>query len=192
MGVGQAAIAASRSTDGGATWGAPVRIADVRNACSVRGFRAFPLPSADVDANGRVWATWHDCVPGASTNTVFVATSADGSTWTAPVAVTRDRNAVLPAIGIDPGSGRVAIAYMVAGASGIDVELVESQGAASGGAPRRLSAASIPVDAANDLRPHARRLHLGPLRPWPTTRRVGARADAANGAFRQAVYATRG
>ena len=46
--AGQFAIAASRSTDGGATWGAPVRIADVDGGCRISGFRAFPLPSADV------------------------------------------------------------------------------------------------------------------------------------------------
>ena len=59
--AGGFAIAASRSTDGGATWAPPVRIAGVDNGCAVQGFRAFPLPSADVDATGRVWATWHDC-----------------------------------------------------------------------------------------------------------------------------------
>ena len=65
--TGQFAIAASRSADGGASWTTPVRIAAVDGGCAVRGFRAFALPSADVDSTGRVWATWHDCeAPGAS------------------------------------------------------------------------------------------------------------------------------
>ena len=193
--VGQAAIAASRSADGGATWGAPVRIADVRNSCGVQGFRAFPLPSADVDSNGRIWATWHDCVPGGSSNTVYVATSDEGVTWTAAVAVTRNRNAVLPAIGIDPGSGRVAIAYMVAGANGMDVELVVSQGAASGfGAPRRLSAEasafpSMARTTSGRMLGDYISVHFSSGRPlvvWVLA------LTPLNGAFREAVYATRG
>ena len=145
------------------------------------GFRAFPLPSADVDRDGRVWATWHDCVPGGSSNAVYVATSADGATWTAAAAVTRNRNAVLPAIGIDAGTGRVAIAYMRSGANGVDVELVVVRG--RGDRLRRAAetvggGVGIAVDGANDLRTHARGLHLGPLLEWTTARRVGARLDA--------------
>ncbi len=193
--VGQAAIAASRSSDGGATWDAPVRIADVRNSCAVSGFRAFPLPSADVDRNGRVWATWHDCVPGGSSNAVYVATSADGATWTAAAAVTRNRNAVLPAIGIDAGTGRVAIAYMRSGANGVDVELVVSQGAASGfGAPRRLSAeaSALPSMArttSGRMLGDYISVHFSSGRPlvvWVLA------LTPVNGAFREAVYATRG
>ena len=193
--VGQAAIAASRSSDGGATWDAPVRIADVRNSCAVSGFRAFPLPSADVDRNGHVWATWHDCVPGGSSNAVYVATSADGATWTAAAAVTRNRNAVLPAIGIDAGTGRIAIAYMRSGANGVDVELVVSEGEATGfGAPRRLSAeaSALPSMArttSGRMLGDYISVHFSSGRPlvvWVLA------LTPVNGAFREAVYATRG
>jgi hypothetical protein len=189
------AIAASRSPDGGASWAAPVRIADVRNACAIRGFRAFPLPAADVDRNGRIWATWHDCAPGASTNTVFVATSEDGSTWTAPSAATRGRNAVLPAIGIDQASGRVAIAYMRSASSGVDVEVVESPGAANGfGAPRRLSAQSMPLQwmpntTSGRMLGDYISVHYARGRPlvvWVLA------SEPVGASFRQAVYATRG
>jgi hypothetical protein len=189
------AIAASRSLDGGATWEAPVRIADVRNACAIRGFRAFPLPAADVDRNGRIWATWHDCAPGAATNTVFVATSEDGVTWTAPSAATRGRNAVLPAIGIDQATGRVAIAYMRSGAAGVDVELVESLGTASGfGAPRRLSAQSMPLQwmpntTSGRMLGDYISVHYARGRPlvvWVLA------SEPIGSSFRQAVYATRG
>lgn len=189
------AIAASRSADGGASWGAPVRIADVRNTCAIRGFRAFPLPAADVDRNGRIWATWHDCVPGGSTNSVYVATSDDGISWTAPTTATRGRNAVLPAIGVDPGSGRVAIAYMRSGAAGVDVELVESQGAANGfGAPRRLSAQSMPFQwmpntTSGRMLGDYISVHYARSRPlvvWVLA------SEPVRASFRQAVYATRG
>jgi hypothetical protein len=193
--VGDAAIAASRSSDGGVTWDAPVRIANVRNSCAVSGFRAFPLPSADVDRNGRVWATWHDCVQGGSSNTVYVATSDDGATWTAAVAVTRNRDAVLPAIGIDAGTGRVAIAYLVSGARGVDPELVVSQGAATGfGAPRRLSAepSALPSMArttSGRMLGDYISVHFSSGRPlvvWVLA------LTPVNGAFHEAVYATRG
>ncbi len=192
--VGQAAIAASRSSDGGVTWDAPVRIADVRNSCAVSGFRAFPLPSADVDRDGRVWATWHDCLPGGSSNAVYVATSVDGATWTAAAAVTRNRNAVLPAIGVDAGTGRVAIAYMRSGANGIDVELVVSQSATSGfGAPRRLSAeaSALPSMArttSGRMLGDYISVHFSSGRPlvvWVLA------LTPITGAFREAVYATR-
>jgi hypothetical protein len=197
QGGGQFAIASSRTADGGATWGAPVRIASVDGGCRIPGFRAFSLPSADVDRAGRVWASWHDCEsPGASrSNAVFVSTSPDGSQWSTPVAVTRRRNAVLPAIGIDPATGRVAIAYMRSRAAGIDVERVESSGAPSTWSPaRRLSAQSMPLEWMPDTT-SGRMLadyisvHYASGRPlvvWVLAN------QPAGSRFRQAVYATRG
>ena len=194
--TGTFGIAASRSADGGATWSAPVRIADVDRSCAIRGFRAFPLPSSEADATGRVWAAWHSCAaPGAAGNAVFVATSTDGLTWSPPRAVTRGRDAVLPAIGIDATSGRVAIAYMRAGAVGIDVDLIESPGSPTRwGAPRRLSTQAMPLEwmprttSGRMLADYISVHYAGgrPLVVWVlATEPVGS-------SFRQAVYATRG
>ncbi len=194
--LGQFGIAASRSADGGATWSQPVRIADVDAACAIRGFRAFPLPSAEADATGRVWATWHSCSPGAPGNTVLVALSADGVTWSAPRAVTRGRNAVLPAIGIDPATGRVAIAYMRASAaSQIDVELVESvRGGSAWSTPRRLSAQSMELTwmartTSGRMLGDYISVHYSSGRPlvvWVLA------SEPVGSSFREAVYATRG
>ena len=190
-------IAASRSADGGATWGPSVRIAAVDGGCRIPDFRGFSLPSAEVDRNGRVWAAWHDCAsPGASRdNAVFVSTSADGSQWSAPVAVTRGRNAVLPAIGIDAATGRVAVAYMRSRPAGIDVELTVSTGStAVWSTPRRLSARSMPLAWMPDTT-SGRMLgdyisvHYASGRPlvvWVLAN------EPVRGSFRQAVYATRG
>jgi RTX calcium-binding nonapeptide repeat (4 copies) len=190
------AIAASRSTDGGATWSAPTRIAEVANSCAIRGFRAFPLPAAAVDSAGRVWVTWHDCEsPGASQNAAFVATSADGVVWTSPALVTRGRNALLPAIGIDSRSGRAAIAYMRSSKAGMDVELVESAGNPSvWGAPRRLSARTMPLTwmpnttSGRMLGDYISVHYAGgrPLVVWVLA------SDPVGSSLRQAVYATRG
>ena len=194
--AGQSGIAASRSTDGAVTWGAPVRIAPIAGGCAIRDFRAFPLPSAEADPTGRFWAAWHDCAsPGASSNAVFVATSADGAQWSAPIAVTRGRDAVLPAIGIDAANGRVAVAYMRSGPAGIDVELTVSPGAPENwSVPRRLSAQSMPLrwmpgTTSGRMLGDYISVHYARGRPlvvWVlATEPVGT-------SFRQAVYATRG
>jgi hypothetical protein len=194
--VGGFAIASSRSADGGATWAAPVRIAEVSGRCRIPRFRGFSLPSAAVDAAGAYWAAWHDCEPaGSGDNAVFVATSSDGTAWSVPRAVTRSRNAVLPALGTDEASGRVAIAYMRSRAAGIDVELVESPGSGvPWSAPRRLSAHSMPLAWMPDTS-SGRMLgdyisvHYSSGRPlvvWVLA------TPPVGGHFRQAVYATRG
>ena len=191
------AIAASRSTDGAASFAPPVRVAEVGAfSCGIRGFRAFPLPSADVDSAGRVWTAWHDCRgPRAPANDVFVATSADGSSWSAPTAVTAGRNAVLPAIGIDAATGRAAIAYHRVGASGVDVELVESPGyRMRWGAPRRLSAQSMrltwmPETTSGRMLGDYISVHYAggrPLAVWVLA------SEPVGASLRQAVYATRG
>lgn len=193
--VGDFSISSSRSIDGGATWAAPVRVADVDGRCRVQDFRAFPLPSAAVDSGGTYWAAWHDCsIAGAGTNAVFVATSDDGVTWSSPRAVTRGRDAVLPAIGTDAG-GRIAIAYMRSSAAGIDVELTESPGSpATWSTPRRLSAQSMPLrwmpnTTSGRMLGDYISVHYASGRPlvvWVLA------TPPVGGQFRQAVYATRG
>ena len=191
----QPAIAASMSTDGGATWAPPVRIASLEG-CGVRGFRAFALPSAEADRTGRVWGTWHDCEsPGASRAAVFVATSTDGAQWSTPVAVTRGRDAVLPAIGVDSETGRVAIAYMRSRAAGVDVELTVSAGSpTTWTAPRRLSAQSMPLQWMPDTtsgRMLGDYISVHYARGRPLVVWVLATVPVGS-SFRQAVYATRG
>jgi hypothetical protein len=191
------AIASSRSTDGGASFALPVRIAEVGAfSCEVRNLRVFPLPSVDVDSAGRIWAAWHDCQgPRAPANDVFIATSADGLSWTGATPVTAGRNAVLPAIGIDSATGRVAIAYHRVGASGVDVELVESQGGGTRWkAARRLSAQSMkltwmPDTTSGRMLGDYISVHYAGGRPlvvWVLA------SEPVGASLRQAVYATKG
>ena len=190
------AIASSRSTDGGASFAPPVRIADVdTQSCSTRGLRAFALPSADAGASGRVWATWHDCRrSGARTNDVFVASSDDGASWGVATPVTTGRDGVLPAIGVDASTGRIAIAYLRNRATGVDVELVESRGGVSWGSPQRLSAQSMPLAWMPDttsgrmLGDYISVHYAGgrPLVVWVLA------SEPVGSKLRQAVYATRG
>jgi hemolysin type calcium-binding protein len=189
-------IGSSISTDGGVTFEAPVEVAEVQ-ARPARGLRFFPLPSADVDPTGRVWVTWHDCrfSSGCVSNSAVVATSADGRSWTTPAPVTSGRNAMLPAIGIHPVSGRAAIVYHVVRPGGVDVELVEV------GAdrrrvrpPRRLSSqtmqlAWMPNTVSGRMLADYISVHYAGARPlvvWVLA------SEPVGSSLRQAVYATLG
>jgi hypothetical protein len=191
-------IGSSLSTDGGATFGAPVLVADV-SVRRARGLRFFPLPSADADPTGRVWVTWHDCrfSDGCETNSAVVATSADsGRTWSTPAAVTSGRNAMLPAIGIHPTSGKVAVAYhVVRPGGGIDVELVEvGPDRRRLTPPRRLSAQTmqpewLPDTTSGRMLADYISVHYSGARPlvvWVLA------SEPVGSTFRQAIYATRG
>ena len=102
---------------------------------------------------------------------------------------------MLPAIGIHPGSGRVAIAYHVVRESGIDVELVESRPGGSGwGPPRRLSAQTMPpawlpdTESGRLLGDYISVHYAGerPLVVWALA------SEPVGSSLRQAIYATRG
>lgn len=189
------AISGSHSSDGGATFDTPTRIADTLTAsCGVRQLRAFPLPSVDVDASGNVWATWHDCPRIGAPAIVYVATLT-GTTWSAPTAVTSGSDAMLPAIGVDPATGRLAIAYHRSRAGGIDVELIETvRGTTRFGAPKRLSARTMrlewmPDTTSGRMLADYISVHYAAGRPlvvWVLA------SEPVAGELRQAVYATRG
>jgi hypothetical protein len=82
---GEAEIAAIRSTDGGQSFGSPTAVGELR-VSRVPGMRAPPLPSAEVDAAGRIYVAWHDCrfrsgCAGSAPNDIVFASSADGTRW---------------------------------------------------------------------------------------------------------------
>ena len=91
---------------------------------------------------------WQDCRfrAGCTANDVVVSRSADGKTWSAPVRVTSGRNVVLPTIGVEPGTGRLAIAYYVLQRNGIDAELITSSDGTRWSAPQRLNARRMPLE----------------------------------------------
>ena len=190
-------LGSSVSTDGAASFGPPAVVAELQ-VQSIRGLRFFPLPSADVDPSGRVWITWHDCrfSSGCAQNSVVVATSADGGSWSPPTRVTTGRNAFLPAIGIHPTSGQVALVYHVVRPGGIDVELVESRRGTPTvfAPPRRLSAQTMrpewsPNTVSGRMLADYISVHYAgdrPLAVWVLA------SEPVGQSLRQAVYATRG
>lgn len=110
------------SSDGGATWTAPVTIANVQVHLDAGGIRSGPLPSAAIDGTGTVWVVWEDCRfrTNCSTNDLVYSTSTDGANWSAVTRIPIDDTTstvdhFIPGIGIDPataGAGtHVAIHY---------------------------------------------------------------------------------
>jgi len=100
---------AFRSTDGGATWSAFVGIGgNISTHTVAGGLRTSPLPSAEVDPQGRVIVVWQDSRfrTGGTSNDIVMSTSLDGVTWTAvtriPIdAVSSTVDHFIPGIAVD-------------------------------------------------------------------------------------------
>jgi hypothetical protein len=115
-------MAAFLSSNGGASWTAPVTISSIQFHADAGGIRSGPLPSAAVDGGGSIWNVWEDCRfrSGCLTNDLVYSTSADGVTWSAVTRIPIDDTSstvdhFIPGIGIDPAtsgtSAHVALHY---------------------------------------------------------------------------------
>jgi hypothetical protein len=115
-------ISSFRSTDGGTTWQAAVPVASVTEHGVAGNLRTSPLPSAEVDAAGKVYVVWQDCRfrSGCTSNDIVMSTSTDGVTWTSPARIpidptTSGADHFIPGIGVDRstsgGSARLALGY---------------------------------------------------------------------------------
>jgi len=115
-------MSAFSSTNGGASWSAPVSIANIQSHTDAGGIRSGPLPSAAVDGAGTVWVVWEDCRfrSKCSTNDLVYSTSSNGTTWSKVTRVPIDSTTstvdhFIPGIGIDPvtsgATAHVAIHY---------------------------------------------------------------------------------
>lgn len=80
------------STDGGQNWSAAVTISPITDHLVAAILRTSALPSAAIDASGKVYAIWQDCRfrTGCSSNDLVMSTSTDGTTWTAPARIPID------------------------------------------------------------------------------------------------------
>jgi hypothetical protein len=109
------AMSAFLSSDGGATWTAPLMISAIHFHADAGSIRSGPLPSAAIDGAGTVWVVWEDCVfrTNCSTNDLVYSTSIDGTTWSTvtriPIDdVTSTVDHFIPGIGIDPATSGAA------------------------------------------------------------------------------------
>ncbi len=72
------------STNGGATWSPTHRVAVVGFHHAAGGIRdSIPLPSAEMDASGKVYVVWQDChfEPGCPASDLVYSTSTNGIVW---------------------------------------------------------------------------------------------------------------
>jgi hypothetical protein len=188
-------MVAVRSSDGGVTLGAPVTISELR-ARNARPLRAPPLIAAETDQSGRIVAVWQDCRfnTGCAANDVVLSRSADGVAWSEPLRVTRGRNAAIPTLGIEPRTGRIAVAYYAIRPDGVDAELVTSADGVRWSAPQRLNPrrmrlAWMPQTTLGRMLAD----YIGVT--WADGRPLVVYALASpprNGKLRQAIYAARG
>jgi hypothetical protein len=100
------------STNGGSTYTGPFNIASV-NVHFVNGNLrdGGGLPSAEIDASGKVYVVWQDCRfrASCSSNDILMSTSTNGQTWAAPVRipidlVTSTVDHFIPGIAVDPAT----------------------------------------------------------------------------------------
>jgi len=99
---------AFRSTDGGATWSASLAISNIADHAQAANLRSAPLPTAQVDAAGKIYVLWQDCRfrTACTSDDIVMSTSLDGLVWTAPVripldAITSTVDHFFPALAID-------------------------------------------------------------------------------------------
>ena len=78
-------IIAFRSTNGGASWSSTTTVAGIVDHGVAGSMRGGPLPSAEIDASGKVYVVWQDCRFEAScaANDIVMSTSTDGVSWSA-------------------------------------------------------------------------------------------------------------
>ncbi len=80
------------STDGGASWSKAVIVAKVAFHTPAGGIRSGFLPSAEIDASGKVYVVWADChfEAGCPANDLVFSTSTDGLNWSAVTRIPLD------------------------------------------------------------------------------------------------------
>jgi hypothetical protein len=77
-------MVAFTSTDGGASWSKTNIIARIGFHHAAGGIRdSIPLPSAEIDASGKVYVVWQDChfEPTCNASDLVLSTSTDGKSW---------------------------------------------------------------------------------------------------------------
>jgi hypothetical protein len=115
-------ILAYRSTDGGASWSATVKVSDLVERAPAGGLRAPPFPSAEIAADGTVYMAWQDCRyrPACGANDILLVHSRDGISWSPPSRVPIDpvtsaSDHFIPGLGVDATTSgattRLALTY---------------------------------------------------------------------------------
>jgi hypothetical protein len=81
------------SNNGGASWGPARQITPIKFRNPAGGIRAdIPLPSAEIDASGKIYVVWSDCrfEDHCSASDLVISTSSDGVSWSHPTRIPLD------------------------------------------------------------------------------------------------------
>jgi hypothetical protein len=104
-------VMAFSSANGGKTWTAAVNVGSFINHGEAGGLRSAGLPSAAVDAKGKVYVAWADCRfrTNCSSNDIVYSKSGGGTIWTAvkrvPIdALTSTVDHFITGMAIEPGT----------------------------------------------------------------------------------------
>ncbi len=107
----ESAIESFVSTDGGATYSGPFPISSISSHTVAGNLRTSPLPSAEIDAAGKVYVVWQDCrfESGCTANDLVMSTSTNGTSWSAvtriPIdAVSSGVGHFIPGLAVDVGT----------------------------------------------------------------------------------------
>ncbi len=118
----ETALLSFRSTDGGASWSATQTITTIASHTVAGSLRTGPLPSAEIDASGKVYVVWQDCRfrRGCKANDLVMTTSTNGTTWSPVVRIPIDNtnsgiDHFIPGLAVDPSTSgsnaKLALAY---------------------------------------------------------------------------------
>jgi hypothetical protein len=96
------------STDGGVSYIGPFQISTIINHNESGGLRSSSVPTAEMNAKGKVYVAWSDCrfVKGCAANDIVYTTSADGMHWSTVTRIPIDPTTsgvdhFLPGLGVD-------------------------------------------------------------------------------------------
>jgi RTX calcium-binding nonapeptide repeat (4 copies) len=202
-------IAVSRSTDGGESFSAPGRVAQM-GGTEVSWLRAPPFPTVDVDRGGTVYVAWRDCEEFVDCSAdLLLARSSNGVEWSQPMRIQTGVSEgfyFLPALAVDPATSgrtaRLAVLYHsmspaticdpTAGCLAIDVRMVTSaNGGRTWNPPARLNVLSMPPFWMADTS-LGRMLGDYVSVSWSRGRAIGVFSLAfppSGGVFRQSIFA---
>ncbi|MFC1437005.1 sialidase family protein [Streptacidiphilus sp. N1-10] len=121
----ETSIRAFTSTNGGSSWTSATTVTTVSTYTVHGSLRSGPLPSAEIDAAGKVYVVWQDCrfrtSGGACTsNDIVMSTSTNGTTWSTVVRIPIDATTstvdhFIPGLAVDPttsgSTAHLALAY---------------------------------------------------------------------------------
>ena len=101
------------STNGGSSWNSSRLISSVTDHAAAGGLRTEPLPSAEIDSQGRVYVVWQDCRfrSGCSSNDIVMSrSSSNGTNWGSVTRIPIDTTTsgadhFIPGLAVDRSTG---------------------------------------------------------------------------------------